>query len=85
MVAKSNGKYALVFSGVAIALATIAGAVNYGTYAGAADAATRELRAERSERIAADNELRSEWVGQVRGLNERIDRILELRASKEVH
>ena len=74
-----NGKFAASISVVSLLVALLVGGMNYGMIASATAANTEMIKSERKERIEAFSEMRREWVEEIRGLNQRIDRILARR------
>jgi hypothetical protein len=80
-----NGKFTVTISSFAIVIAIVTGAANYGIVAATTDRNSKSIATEHKERVEADETLRLEWLLQVKGLNERIDRVLEMRHSRAGH
>ena len=76
-----NGKFAASISVVSLLVALLVGGMNYGMIASATAANTNMISVERQERIEADSQMRAEWLFEIRGLNQRIDRLLEKHLS----
>lgn len=72
-----NGKLTLTLSLVALGAALLVGGVNFGMQTSTGQFNTDAIQQERQERIDANRSLREQWLAAVRGLNARIDRVLQ--------
>ena len=76
-----NGKATLVISCCAILFAVVGGAVNFGIQWKATQYNETTIAGERRERIEADRQMKTEVLGAIHGLTDRID--LLMREGKE--
>ncbi len=74
-----NGKFTMAISVGSVVIALVVCGMKYGMILSDAAANTEMIKSERKERIEAFSEMRREWVEEIRGLNQRIDRILARR------